>query len=122
MPPISVFEDGTEEEPLARVVVPPVVLTVVLVAVLVVLVVAGFDDAIEGRGCIAFVLVVDVLILEVEEPFCWATKGFLSLLTLDGTGRGAAEEFVPAATVGSKRLRSEEMLNVGSASLKTIVN
>jgi hypothetical protein len=57
IPPTSVFEDGTEEMPLVRVVV-----LVVLVVVLVV--VAGFDDVIGGRDCIVLVLVVDVVVLE----------------------------------------------------------
>lgn len=72
IPPTSVFEDGTDEMPLVRV--------VLLVVPVVLVVVAGFDvDVIGGRDCIVLVLVVDVIVLEAEEPSISHPKtGFVS--------------------------------------------
>lgn len=74
IPPTSVFEDGTEEMPLVRV--------AVLVVPVVLVVVTGFDiDVIGGRDCIVLVLVVDVVVLEAEEPSIKPPKNRISSVT-----------------------------------------
>lgn len=73
--PTSVFEDGTEEMLLVRV--------VVLVLVVILVVVANFGvDVIGGRGCIVLVLVlVDVVVLEAEEPSIKPARNRISSVT-----------------------------------------